>query len=310
MPAVLSEHQHELLTLDESRSIVFGTEDTGYLTLVRPVFGGGDMRTGDVDRPQEDGVMFARDFTTPKTVVFEIGVLTDLEPDPHRANLSALDVLQGWWRDERLRKDPWTLAVLRSHEAGQTWRCYGRPRRFEEVAGPLTARGYTPVVCDFGLTDDRVYADEPDEVEVGLHPPPEPGFTTPIVFPLTTIRETTGDAVATIDTARSTWPWVTFTGPCTNPALEVGDLMVIGLVGSIPALMSVTVDPRPWRRSITRNDGANLAGWLSPTSPPLRDMLLSPPDEPGEEHALTYRAIDATGTSTATLRWRAARSRP
>lgn len=322
MPASLSENQHEISTLDGSRALVFGTEDTGYLTLSRPTYGGGDMRTGDQERPQEDGVMPGRDYRAPKAATFELGILTDAltgldNGDPHRANLDALNTLEDWWADERLRNRPRAMAVLRTCEAGRTYRCYGRPRGYEESAGSLTKRGYTPVVCGFELFDDRWYADDADEVEASLAPTVEGGFTFPLIsvgaesfdddpppsFLFSTIVESTGQTIAHV-TGRSTWPWVTFEGPVLNPSVSIGGLY-IGLLTSIAAGQSVTVDTRPWQRTVLRSDGANLAGRLDPTTPALRDCLLYAGD-----HDVIYRGKDATGSSRATVNWRQARNRP
>jgi hypothetical protein len=306
----LSEHQHEISTLDETRSLVFGTEDTGYLTLVRPVVAAEEMRAGDTEPPQEDGAVFGRDFAGPKSRLFEIGVLTDAPTgldngDPHRANLDHLDQLEGWWRDERLRNHPQTLAMLRSCEAGRITRVYGRPRDYEEVAGPLTRVGYTPVVCVFVMLDDRFYADEESSETAGLAPPPDGGLVAPLVAPLTTTLESLGQGAVIIGGARSTWIVVEFHGPVLNPSAAIGDSVVVGLVGSVPDQEVVTVDPRPWSRGVTRGDGANQAGLLAPSTPPLRDLRLPP-----GVHQVTYRGTDATATSTCVVRWRDARSRP
>jgi hypothetical protein len=321
MSAVLREHQHEISTLDGSRALVFGTEDTGYLTLSRPTFAGGDVRAADVERSQEDGMAFGRDYLGSKTVTFEVGVLTDElnmldDGDAHRANLDHLDTLEGWWRDERFRNRATAMAVLRSHEAGQTWRCYGRPRAYEESAGRLTTSGYTPVVCSFALIDDRYYSDAVEQVEATLVPPPEGG----IVFPLTSAGpdtkdkpgaslftstlETEGHTIARVTGARATWPWVEFHGPVLNPRVDIGELR-IGLVGNLRFGESVTVDPRPWKRTVLRSDGANLAGWLDPDTPALRHCLLYPGD-----HDVIFRGNDQTATARAVVSWRQARNRP
>jgi hypothetical protein len=309
-PTLLREHQHEILTADETRSLVFGTEDTGYLTLTRPVWAGSETRLGDVERSQEDGVMFGRDFQGPKTVSFEMGVLTDRlttdDADAHRQNLDYMNTLEGWWRDERLRARPWDYACLRSCEAGQTWRAYGRPRRYEEIAGPLTTRGYTPVMADFGLVDNRVYADVEDELTVGLFQPPDGGLVAPLVEPITMTGESSSTDDGAIDVAgtRSTWIGATFYGPVLNPRVVVGG-MTIGLNTSIPDGMNVTVDPRPWARGVFRDDGASLAGTISAATPQMKNLLLYP-----GRHEVVYSGTDATGTSQCRVFWRSARSRP
>jgi hypothetical protein len=309
MPSELLEHQLEILDAnDETRALLFGTEGTGYLTLAPPAWVAGDTRAGDVDRPQEDGRYFGRDLRSGASVNLEIGVITDhlATPDSnaYRTNVDHLDTLQSWWDDERLRQRPWDLAVLRQCVAGRTSRAYGRPRRYDEAAGRLQQQGYTPVVCDFAVIDNRVYDDAAEQVNVPLVNLPEGGLITPLVAPLTTTGVTTGERVAVIGGSRATWPWVEFRGPVLNPKVQIGPL-TIGLAASIPDEMSVTVDPRPWSRGVTRNDGANYAGYLSHETPVLRELTIRPGTYP-----VVYSGTDATGTSECVVYWRGARSRP
>lgn len=309
MPAVLLEHQLEILDAnDETRALLFGTEDTGYLTLSPPAWTAGETRAGDVDRAQEDGRYFGRDIRGGASVGFEIGVLTDHLTTPgsdaYRTNVDYLDALQSWWDDELLRSRPWDLAVLRSCVAGRTWRAYGRPRRYDAASGHLTQFGYTPVVCDFAVVDNRVYADDIESVDVPLVIPPSGGLVTPLIAPLTTTGATVGERIAVIGGSRATWPWVEFRGPVLNPKVVIGPLTV-GLTTSIPDGMSVTVDPRPWSRGVTRDDGANYAGVVSHETPVLREMTIRPGTYP-----VTYTGTDATGTSECVVSWRGARSRP
>lgn len=310
MPAVLREHQHEILDLAETRSLVFGTEDTGYLTLERPVFAESDVRSADSDRPQEDGVAFGRDYLGSKSVTFTVGALTDATnglgtADPHRANLDYLGVLEAWWRDERLRSTPQAMAVLRSHEAGQTWRCYGRPRRYAPTPGEFTQLGYTPLVMDFALVDDRYYSDAIDSVSTGLVPPSDGGLVAPLVAPLSTVPEAEGNSIARVLGDRPTWPWVRFDGPVVNPSVTIGGSLYIGVVATILTGQSVTVDTRPWRRTVLRENGGSAAGSLSPSTPQLKSCLIYP-----GEHDVLYRGVDGTATSQAHVFWRHARSHP
>jgi hypothetical protein len=309
MPAVLRDHQHEILDLAETRSLVFGTEDTGYLTLVPPAISGAEIRAADVERPQEDGIAFGRDYRGPKSITFEIGALTDKRSgldgdDVWRANLDYLDHFEGWWLDERLRNHPQAMAVLRSREAGQTWRAYGRPRRYEASRGRLNQRGYTPLVCDFALADGRFYSDAEFSTTVGLAPALQGGLSEPLVAPLTSAPAAEGTRTIQVAGKVATWPWVRFDGPVTNPSVTIGDLF-IGLVVSLAHGQSITVDPRPWSRSVLRENGGNAAGVLDPRTPQLRRCLIYP----GSYQAV-YRGTDITATSTVTVFWRNARNHP
>lgn len=309
MPTVLREHQLELLDFnDETRALLFGTADTGYLTLNPPEWAGGDARDSDVARGQEDGRYFGRDLRGGLSVNFEIGVLTDHLATPgsdaYRTNVDYLEDIRAWWDEEDFRSKPWLLSVLRTCVAGRTWRAYGRPRRFSEAASRLQQQGYTPIVCDFAVIDNSVYADESEQVIIPLVSAPDGGLIAPLSAPLTTTPATNEERTVDITGTRSTWAWVTFVGPVTNPSVQLGG-MVIGLSTSIPDGMRVTVDPRPWSRGVTRDDGASYAGYLSAETPVLRELKL----RKGSYQAI-YSGIDATGTSQCIVEWRDARSRP
>jgi hypothetical protein len=98
---------------------------------------------------------------------------------------------------------------------------------------------------------------------------------------------------------------VEFHGPIIDPELTIGDL-VIGLDLTLAYDHVVTVDTRPWVRSVLRNtDGAGFAGQLNRRTPVMRKAQLAP-----GTHAMTLRGTDTTGAAFARLRWRDARTRP
>lgn len=314
MPSALREHQYELAPVD-GEGLVFGTEDTGYLTLSRPIHSGGDGgQTGDLGRPYEDGIQFGRDYQGGKSIAFEMGVLTDvnnaaLRPGSvraaHRMNLDYLDVLEGWWRDPVWRNGPRALAMMRACEGGVVSRAYGRPRRYDEVVGAATRQGYSNVACDFQLVDNRWYADVEKTVDVGLISPPDGGLVAPLVAPLTTTVESESEVLAYVGGTKPTWLMVEFVGPALNPSVTVGDLTV-GIEGSLAYDERVVIDPRPWVRTALRNtDGASFAGVLSKQTPAMTAMAVRP-----GTHMVQFRGRDATGSARCRLRWRDARSRP
>lgn len=315
MPSVLREHQHELLDMDAGTGdtgYVFGTIDTGWLTTAPPTITPGDLRTTDVERPQEDGLMPGRDYQGAKSYGFEMTAITDAMNrlgglDPHRANLDLLADLEGLWTARQWRSSPQAFAMLRSCAGGVTSRCYGRPRRWEEAAnGSMTQQGYTPVVADFQLVDNRWFADDEEITEVGGLTGSGGGFIAPIVAPIVTTSSTEVDSTAVVGGKIPTWAVVEFHGPVTNPRLTVGDLFTVGLNGTIALGATVTIDPRPWVRTVLKVPGkVGVAGWITTATPTMRDLLLDP-----GEHLLSYSGVDASGLSYARLRWRPARPRP
>lgn len=308
MPTELRKDQHELMSEDESVRLVFGTEDTGYLTTAYPGIEVMDGTTGDVQRIREDGVSFGEDFLGGTTYNFEIGVLTDrLTPpggDKERVGGDYLGALKRVWHHPRFRQRSAAYAVLRSNVAGRTTRCYGRPRRFAGTPGNTTKKGYTPVLADFIINDGRWY-DDVEQVETStLRPPTDGGLKAPLVAPLTTTAVSRVDSVMRVYGSESTWPVVIFHGPVTDPRVSFGPFEV-GIRAALAEGASVTFDPRPWMRTVIRNDGANLAGVLTPDTPPMRRCLL----EPGT-YQMTFRGTDLSATSWVEVRWRNAYSQP
>lgn len=307
MPSVLREHQHELCDVHGDNGFVFGTEDTGYLTLTRPAVEGGESRNNDRDRAQEDGRVFGRDYRGAKTMVFEIGVLTDhLALDPYRANLDYLNSMEDVWTDDRWRDDPRAFAMLRSHEAGQTWRCYGRPRRYEEATGNFTESGYSTVIVDFSLMENAWYSDAEHTVTVHMAPGVEGGLTAPLSAPFSTVQASAGSGIAHVRGSKKTWPVVEFRGPVTNPEVTIGNGFRVGLTRTLGVGEVIVYDPRPWIRAVYRaSDGAGMPGAVSGFTTIMKRAQI-----PVGAHAVRYTGIDPTSSSSVVVRWRDARSRP
>lgn len=312
MPTPLRQHQYELSNLDGSNSLVFGTEDTGYLTLDRPQHSGGEPRTNDVDRSEEDGPAFSRDFRTGKKVAFTLGVLTDAgsiaSVNPHFDNLDYLDRIESLWQDDDFRNVPGRMAMLRACEVtGRTVRAYGRPRQYGEAAGKFTQQGFTPVACEFDLTDNAWYSDEEHVVDATLIPANEGGFVAPLVAPITTFAATSGTpTVMVVAGNRATWPVIEFHGPVTDASVQIGAAYTVGIRGHIAYDETIVFDPAPWVRSAYRvGDDAGWADRLTATTPPMKNARIKP-----GTYGVNYRGVDPTGDSYVRVRWRTARSRP
>ena len=95
-----------------------------------------------------------------------------------------------------------------------------------------------------------------------------------------------------------TYPIVTFTGPVTNPSVEMGDV-TIGMLGTIAAGGSVTIDTRPWMQSVTRVGNTGGAS-LTRNTRMARSGLA-----PGAYQAV-FRGVDVTGGARCQVRWRSA----
>lgn len=286
-------------------SFTFGTIRSGYYLLEPYEIVYGDTDAGDTPLPRADGIRFGQDFKAAATITFEVGVdavddaLT--QPGRHGANLGRLSAMGQAWDGEAVRLRFATPAVLSTVQAGRARRFYGRPRKWAPAASQLTRQGYTPVICTFACVDDTAYDEREQNVRVNLNPPPHTGLVGPLTTPLTMTGEgsskVNGDLI--IGGTKSTWPYITIYGPLTQPAVEVVGRWKLGLDLTLAAGERVTIDPRPWVRTVLRNGNASVAGLLTRGSPRLEDLRLPP----GRQD-LVLRGTDATGSAYMTVAWR------
>lgn len=255
-----------------------------------------EARTQDVTNDVADGDTFGRDYLTPPTWSWDL--FTDLDTD-HGAHELAEQVA-AIWLDEDLRSRPGAVIPLRYLMAGRWRRVYGRPRRY---AGPdgglLTALGRAEMTADFKLAHHLHYDDIEQAAQVGTVPARVGGFVFPAVFPLTTATRTESERSSqfTVGGSAPAWPRITVEGPISDATISVGTWSM-RLTGAIAYDQSVIVDTAPWMRSITRGDGAPLAGALHPTTSML-DLKLKP-----GHYELKLTGTDLTGTARATIAWR------
>jgi hypothetical protein len=304
MPTALLEHQHEVTNEDASVSLVFGTTGTTYLTTTQPVISGSTGTTGDVGRVREDGMSLGEDYSSGKTAAFDLAVLTDDADNPTQAGSDALSDLERLWRTPGFRNGSGKYAILRSMVGGRTRRAYGRPRRYDEVAGNLTIKGVTPVLCDFFVPDGTWYDDDESTVTIPIIASIISGLVAPLVTPLTTTTAVITSQGGTIGGKLPTWPVITFHGPVTNPKVRFNGGLTVAINTVIASGQSVTVDTRPWQRTVLRDDGASLAGAFTWDTPPMRHMALDP-----GVYDITFTGQDLSGTAWCSVAWRGAYSR-
>src|SRR5690606_34404251 len=133
-----------------------------------------------------------------------------------------------------------------------------------------------------------------------LVPPPSGGFVTPFVFPLTTTAAQQIPGQMTSGGLVETWPVVTINGPVQRPKVELTDLWFVELDANLAGDQSVTIDTRPWARTVLRNDGASLAGKLTRRSARLSKATIPP----GSQFQVRFSGTDLTGTASMSLRFR------
>lgn len=291
----LSVNQHELLGDGDASGLLFGTQNTGYVTLGHPSKEPGDIGGSESARSREDGIRFGEDYEGGASVGFEVGVLTDRDPtDPQGANADALDLFESKWRSLTWRHRHDRYAVLRSNMKGRTRRAYGRPRRFAATEDGLAKKGYSTFLCDFTVMDGRWY----DDAE-------------------TTAQTVDGGAAGgsrqvliNVGGTQNAWPVVKLTpgsSSLINPTIVIGPHIITFPDTVFGVGTSLTLDPRPWRRQFVKNDDPTLAvGDVIPTagSTLLRDLHL-----PAGSYMVTLTADGLAADARATVTYRNAWSR-
>lgn len=277
--SVLSEMQYEL------GDVVFGWDTPYKVSAVD--FGSPSIRGSDTDNPREDGIRMGTDYRGPRTVTFDMHILTD------GPALDALATFEEAWLGDDFRDTPGLVMPLRMKRNGRVRRLYGRPRQFASTTG-TTLNGWIPVTCTFQCVDHRYYADEPMESVFHLTNPPTSGIIAPLVAPITSsgISEVPG----VIEVAGNTAAWTIFevTGPILRPAIEAVGQWTLTMDVNLMAGETILIDPRPWSRSVLRNGIPGVAAGSFTADSPILSQLKT---KPGTQE-IVLRGTDPTGTAT------------
>jgi len=254
--------------------------------------GTSDTRTGDADG-YGDFRRFGRDRKTPQTWSF---VMHTRGADEASA-LESLARLEAAWDAETERGIPGAVVPLRYQFAGRTRVVFGRPRNFHVVPATSMRVGHLQITGDFDRVDTMYYEDVEQSATLGLGASSVGGYKTPWVTPLRSLQANSArvNQIYVGGTA-PTWGIIEFTGGMSNPWVEVSDWRV-QLTQTIPYDDAVRIDPRPWKRTVTRKDGAHVPGWLS-----VRSRMGVMKLDPGY-HEARFGASGSVGDVLVKVRW-------
>ncbi|PRX91991.1 hypothetical protein [Allonocardiopsis opalescens] len=256
---------------------------------------------GDVANPVGDGVVFGYDRVGGMLLTWDLW--TDCADEAEaRAQWSAM---ASRWDARSARRTPRDVVPLRLRTPGGADRVvYGRPRRLEPASVALIADGLVDLVADFQCSDYAFYDDVASSVVLSLVPDMSGGLSIPFTPPvqLAPIQDSDSDQLRNAGDL-PTWPVITIQGPIVNPSITFVGGSSIQLVTTLAFDHVVTIDPRPWVRSITRQDGASLAGYA-------RGARLAELELPPGSTVVQFRGQDLTGTSSCTITVRSAYSVP
>ncbi|MEU2453900.1 hypothetical protein ABZ605_27955 [Streptomyces sp. NPDC012765] len=293
MNAILKDHQHEL------GGVVIGA---GTAVPIADIEGLGrpDVRTGDVDPPDDDGVWLGADYYAGRTVRIDAAIKT---PGNQTAALDLLAALQRAHDDRALRLTGGATTDLRMKFPGRPVRVLqGRLRKMEPSLATLV-HGWVPLDIEF-LADPLFYGDDIQQTVLPLGMISDGGFMAPVVAPI--VVNPGPDANRrpgwiSVDGAAPAWPVLRFTGPCSNPSVtHVQTGRVLQLNATIDSGDWIEIDTRPTWRSVLRRNGGNAAPLLSARSR-IDTFVL-----PTGRSELRWQAIDPTNTAQLTVSWRPA----
>lgn len=254
-------------------------------------------RTEDQQNPFSDGMTPGIDLFEPGSWQFKL--FTNAEDEG--TALESLAELRQVWRGDAYRKLPGEATELRYRLSNRTRVVYGRPRRFSAPLGVEYLSGRIPITADFQTVSELFFDAAEQSIPVGLQQPTTGGFTAPFTTPLTTDSSPVNmPYTLEVGGELPTPTLVDFIGPLDSTGLLIDGEPYIRFQEDIPAGVTVTVDARPWVTAVYRQDGAPIAGWLSPRSR-MPAMQL----EPGF-HTATLLGSSPTGLGRAQVRWRGA----
>lgn len=273
--------------------------DEGIYLREFPLPGTPDEQNQDGTYPQDDGGTFGVDLRGTVTIPLSFGV-DGADQFEVRDNW---DRLRNVWAGDSIRRRSGAVAELRS-DRGRS--ALGRPRK---IAPTRSYLDHTPprmdIEADFLAVDELWYGPWQSS-RVGLSSRGSSGILFPITFPMRSTPPTERDGQFTVGGSKPTWVVAVIEGPISSPVLQIDRSLKFSLRGVTLAFdQSVTIDTRPWARSVLRNDGASLAGALDTSS----SLLTSGRIAPGQ-HLLTIGGTSLTGSARGTVRWRDAFATP
>lgn len=265
-------------------------------------FGPADSQDNASGNPRADGIRFGREYKGGRLITFEgniFGVPADPTVGRPEGAYHSLERLETAWENSTLRLNPGEVTALRMHRAGRSRRVFGRPKRIATTSG-RGMRGWIPFTADFRTVDHLFYSDAEFTENVPLIPTGVGGLEGELIGPIVSSGNTEGSGALDVGGTQPTWMTYRINGPITAPIIEVVDEWRAQLAVDLLYDQYVIVDPRPWARTVRRNDGANMAGAFTAQSVRISQMKL----QPGRMNQVVLRGLDPTGTSSVDVYWR------
>jgi hypothetical protein len=289
----LADHQFELLP-DED--LPDGLEFGIYLDL--SVDDGGfdpgsaEWIVQDGTNPLDGTTQFGRDSLAGETWAWNAHVNRTDETEA----LETLRRVRKAWRARATAKDPGKMSVIRYQMDGKRRRTYGRPRRLAAPPDNKILTGYVPVTMDFKTVTPLTFDDLEQMTTVNFNSTSNGGLRFPVAFPASPLPPGERQGSILVGGDAPTYPVYTFVGPIVNPWIMWDDRKWT-FNASLNDGIRMTVDTRPWKRTIVAN-GSYAPGALGRRQY-LQDMTIDPGG-----HEVVFGGLSSFGTAQLEFRWR------
>lgn len=249
----------------------------------------------DMNNPISDGVSFGYDFHQGRILTFE---MWSNRRSASEASQTVAELSRAW-NDPSHRNRPRNVSELRVRAWGSPERIvYGRPRKFSAPNNTLIRQGVIHCLGEFHTVDGNYYDADPKSIHLSLITQGEEGgIVWPIEWPITWSGTYQRQDGINIHSPLGAYPIITFFGPVATPTLEyVGTNIRIRFNGQLAFDQSVTIDTRPWVRTVKLNNGSNQVGKLMGSR--MADLHL-----PAGQNTFRYTGGDMTAQSTCRIQW-------
>lgn len=254
-----------------------------------------EIRDQDKLMPFTDTRMFGRDYRTPGTWTFTIGVR---DPAGGTVYEHLTDLARAWGAESK-RLVPGEVSTLKYRRNGETRIAYGRPREFIIEPDGVWDNHWKLVTCTFQLSDPYTYGGTLNELTLDLvNTSTSTGLVFPTGFPWVFERTTNvREGVVNITTGMPTPFRLVIRGPITGSARDFSIQSSTGWQMKFPTYLTdrgnIVVDTM---MGTAKRNGRAFGAASALTS--YRARL-----EPGPQE-ISFRVDDPSYTATATLQWR------
>lgn len=255
--------------------------------------GAGASSSQDVDDSSDGTTMFGVDHPLGDTWAWSLHVNRHSVADA----LATLRAFRTAWRARATKLVVGKQSIIRYCTEGEIRRVYGRTERFAAPPDNRILSGYVPITCDFKASTALTFADVQQSTTLNFVVSSSGGLVFPTTFPASPLPDGQREGGIVVGGDTATYPIVTFIGPITNPWVQWNSTKRQFNI-DIPTGHSLTMDTRPWKRTIMYDGQYSRPGALG-----RRQYMADMTIEPGG-HEVTFGGNSSEGTAQCIFAWR------